>query len=120
MIANIETNVSIPSAEAPKTVIHSGDQALSRGNFIEAQKAYREAIQTGLGTNEIWLNYDRSLILRMFQGIDTDPSLLQPSNSNRHEQLIDIKPVNTEQNSDYMTDEEWQQMQQDAYEWLGC
>jgi hypothetical protein len=120
LISSIEPKLAVSKTAAPKTTIYSGNQAFARGDYLGAQQQYKEAIQAGLGTNTVWINYDRSLIMKTFQALEANPKVLQPSHSIRQEQGFDVQPVNAKPDSDYMTEEEWQQMQQEAYEWLGC
>ncbi len=119
-ISSIEPKLSVPKITVPDTVIYSGNEAYSKGDYLGAQEAYREAIQAGLGSNEIWMNYDKSLLMKTFKSLETDPRIFQPSNSIRQEQGFEIQPVNSTPDSDIMTEEEWLQKKEKVYEWLGC
>ncbi len=120
LISGIKDRVPAPAIVSPKTVVHSGNQAYSRGDFLKAQEAYRNAIQSGYGTNEVWMNYDRALIMQTIKELESNPSMIQPANSIRIEQGVQPQPVKATPNQNYMSDEEWEQLRQNAYEWLGC
>jgi uncharacterized membrane-anchored protein len=118
LLSGINTNSPTVKIATPKTAIHTAKEAYTRGHFAEAQELFRQEILSGSGSDEVWMNYDRSLLMKTFQNLDS--GMLTPSNSIRSEQPLGIKPATTNPDSDYLTDEEWQKMQQDAHEWLGC
>lgn len=106
--------------EAPKAAINAGQEAFSRGDFVKAQQMYRQVIEAGVADIEVWRNYDRALLMKTFKQVEANPELLAPAGSIRHENVGEPLPIAPEPGNNYMTDEEWEQMRQNVYNWLGC
>lgn len=120
LLSGIKQSAPAPDVISAETIVHSGNQAYARGDYLKAQGAYKNAIQAGYSTNTVWTNYDRSLIMRTFEEAGTNPTLLNPANSIRLEQRVQPQPVKATPDQNYLSDEEWEKMRQEAYEWPGC
>ena len=125
-ISGLEPRSAIPSISSPAQSVRIGNEAFERRSYEQAQKAYQQAIQSGMNGLEIWQQYDRALMMKMIHRIESNPGLLTPENSLRNEETIQPggDQPRLEQNptkgNEWMNPKEWQEMKQQTYEWLGC
>lgn len=119
-LGTITPTISSRTIPVSKSAVHAGNEAYARGHYLDARKYYKEAIQAGQGSQKVWMQYDRALLMNTMQQLKSDPSVLDPARSNRNEIQPVQAPATLESEDNYLSEEEWRQMRRKAYEWLGC
>ena len=93
-------------------VVIQANQAYRKGDYVTAKEYYRQAIQAGVRSTEIWTNYDRAMLLSISNQTGK-AGVLTPK-------TIDPKSMPLKSAPPVLDEGSKKNPLQKALEWLGC
>jgi hypothetical protein len=76
---------SVPDKALCAKMLRFGEQAYSRGKYLDAKEYFRKAVQADPGSQVAWRYYDQAVIFALAEKVEKNAGLTLPGVSERNE-----------------------------------